>query len=62
VTDHGDANGFLRLDELALEEVDEAIARAGMKGVLPQLHDGGEAIGTAIGVCRLSLCNLCSTH
>jgi hypothetical protein len=45
VADHGDPDGFLRLDELALEEVDEAIALVRVERVLPELHDGAARVG-----------------
>jgi hypothetical protein len=39
LTDDGDPDGFLRLDELTLEQVDENVAIARVQHVLPQLDD-----------------------
>src|SRR5215467_861928 len=40
LADHGHADRLLRLDEFAVEQVDERLAPARMKTVAPKLHDG----------------------
>src|SRR5262249_43892205 len=45
LADHDHADSLLRLDEFAVEQVDQRLTPARMKAVAPKLHDGALAPG-----------------